>query len=313
MAEYRPAPVRTRGDTAGLKARRILALSVLLSAVAATPLLRAQSPAPPRFEVASVKPDPKQDRGGFQSIGEFTLSVVQVLPGGRVESIGRMLRDLIGWAYEINTAPQRVVGDQEILETEFNIAAKAAAESLTVQEARAMLRTLLEERFQLRWRLQPREIDGYLMMPSRDDGLPARGLRAFTGDCVARAGNPTVRFDNPEYEQQRRCGWSGINGRYRAVGLSMSAVARYLTDWFMGAPVSDRTGWPGLFTFDITANTDDMPMIVQMRARTGGRPAGTNAPPMLEVLRTELGLKLVKERTTITDLVVERVGPLIEN
>ena len=150
--------------------------------------------------------------------------MVQVLPGARIESIGRMLWHLIGWAYEINTSPQRAVGDQEILETEFNIVAKAAAESLTVQEARAMLRTLLEDRFQLRWRLQPREVDGYLMMPSRDDGLPARGLRAFTGDCEARAGNPTVRFDNPEYERQRRCGWSGINGRYRAVGLSMSTV-----------------------------------------------------------------------------------------
>ena len=40
--------------------------------------------APTRFEVASVKPDPKQDRGGWQSFGEFTLTVVQVLPGGRV-------------------------------------------------------------------------------------------------------------------------------------------------------------------------------------------------------------------------------------
>jgi uncharacterized protein (TIGR03435 family) len=266
-----------------------------------------------RFDVASVKPDPKQDRGGPQKLGEFTLSTVQVLPGGRVESVGRMLRHLIGWAYDINTAPQRVVGEQDILEMEFNISAKAAAESLTVQEARAMLRTLLEERFQLRWRLQPREVDGYLMMPSRDDGLPARGLRPFTGDCEARAGNPAVRFENPEYEQQRRCGWSGINGRYRAVGLSMTALAQHMTNAFMGAPVLDRTGWPGLFTFDIMANTDDMPMIVEMRARTGGRPAGTDAPPMLEVFRTELGLKLVKERTTITDLVVERVGPFIEN
>ena len=100
--------------------------------------------------------------------------MVQVLPGARIESIGRMLWHLIGWAYEINTSPQRAVGDQEILETEFNIVAKAAAESLTVQEARAMLRTLLEDRFQLRWRLQPREVDGYLMMPSRDDGLSRR-------------------------------------------------------------------------------------------------------------------------------------------
>ena len=93
----------------------------------------------------------------------------------------------------------------------------------------------------------------------------------------------------------------------------MTTLAQHLTNVFMGAPVFDRTGWSGLFTFDIMANTDDMPMIVQMRAGAGGRPAGTDAPPMLDVFRTELGLKLVKERTTINDLVVERVEPLIEN
>ena len=34
---------------------------------------------------------------------------------------------------------------------------------------------------------------------------------------------------------------------------------------------------------------------------------------MLEVFRRELGLTLVKERTTLNDFVVERVQPLIEN
>lgn len=272
----------------------------------------AQQASPARFEVAPIKLDPKQDRGGGQSISEVTLTVVRVLPGGRVESYGHTLRHLIAWAYNINRVPQEVVGKQDLLEMEFNISARAAVPDLTPAEARAMFRTLLEERFQLRGRLQPREVDGYLLMPAREDGQPGRGLRSFPGDCDARANNPVVRFDNPDFEQQRRCGWSAIVERHRAVGVSMKDIADRL--WtLLRAPVYDRTRWPGLFTFDIRADINDMPQTLRARATLGGTPPLVDAPPLLEVFRSELGLNLVKERTTINDFVVERVEPLIEN
>ena len=182
---------------------RRLTLAALVLFVSPSVVLGAQSPGPARFEVASVKLDPKQDRGGPQSIGELTLSVVRVLPGGRVESIGRTLRHLIGWTYEISIG-QEGVGKQDILEMEFNISAKAAGDSLTTTEARAMIRTLLEERFQLNGRMQPREIDGYVLMPAREDGRPGSGLRTFTGDCAARGNNPSVPFESPDYVARER-------------------------------------------------------------------------------------------------------------
>ncbi len=275
----------------------------------------AQSPAPLRFEVASIKPDPKQDRGGPQKLGEFSMPVVRILPGGRVESYGHMLRNLIAFAYEINTIHQRIEGKQDILEMEFNISAKAAGESLTPAEARAMVRTLLEERFQLRARLQPREMDSYLMVPAREDSRPGAALRPFTGDCEARLKNPSVPFDSPDFEAQRRCGWSAINQRQRAIGQSMAAIAERLTT-LMAAPVTDRTGWTGLFTFDVVGDTSNMPyqdVIRQQAPGFLGTPKPSELPQLLDVFRSELGLRLVKERTTINDLVVERVEPLIEN
>jgi uncharacterized protein (TIGR03435 family) len=276
-------------------------------------LLTAQSPAPAAFEVASVKLAPKQWRGGPRPAAEISIPPVRVLPGGRVESYGHTLRNLIAVVYDVNMLYRKIEGKQEVLETEFDIEAQAAASSLTPAEAKAMVRTLLEERFQLRSRWQPRVVDGYRLMPAREDGRPGPGLRPFDGDCDARANNAPVRFDSPEYEQKARCNWTGMMGRQRAVGVPMMAIAERLTS-LMATPVSDRTGWPGLFTFDVIADTNGMPFEAVLWAPTGlgpRRPA--DAPQLLEVFRRELGLKLVKDRATINDFIVERVEPLIEN
>ena len=283
-----------------------------LALFASSTLLTAQSPAPAAFEVASVKLDPTQDRGGPQPVAEVSLPPLRVLPGGRVESYGHTLRNLIAVVYDVNFY-QKIEGKQDVLETEFDISARAAAPSLTSAEANAMVRTLLEERFQLRWRLQPREVDGYLLMPSREDGRPGPGLRSFIGDCEERANNEVVRLENPDYEQQARCGWTGMYGRQRGVGVSMSAIAERLTG-LMGTPVSDRTGWRGRFNFDVAGVTDTMPgMQTLMRRMRGVEALGADAPQLLEVFRSELGLKLAKNRATVNDFIVERAEPLIEN
>ena len=44
-----------------------------------------------------------------------------------------------------------------------------------------------------------------------------------------------------------------------------------------------------------------------------GAPVPVDAPQLLDVFRGELGLKMVKDRTTIDDFIVERAEPLIEN
>jgi uncharacterized protein (TIGR03435 family) len=93
----------------------------------------------------------------------------------------------------------------------------------------------------------------------------------------------------------------------------MMDIAVRLTT-FMATPVSDRTGWPGLFNFDIIAGTEGMPYRALFATTSSlGAPLQTDAPQLLEVLHRELGVKLVEDRATITDFIVERVEPLIEN
>jgi hypothetical protein len=38
-----------------------------------------------------------------------------------------------------------------------------------------------------------------------------------------------------------------------------------------------------------------------------------DAPYFLDALRSELGLKLVRDRATVNDFIIERLEPLIEN
>jgi uncharacterized protein (TIGR03435 family) len=267
-----------------------------------------------QFEVASVKVASEQSRGRPRTLEEVSIPIVRVLPGGRIESYGHTLRNLIAWAYDVNTLFQRIDGKEEVLETEFVISAKAPTPSLTPAEAKAMVRALLAERFQLQLGQQPREMDGYLMVPSREGARPGPGLRSFTGDCEARANNPTARFDNRDYEEKARCGWTGMMGRQRGVGVSLASIADRLTG-LMAAPVAEGTGWVGLFTFDLTAATDAMPSVDILRRLSGrgGPLPSTDEPQLLEVFRTELGLKLVKNRTTVTDFIVERAEALSEN
>ena len=94
-------------------------------------------------------------------MAEISLPPVRALPGGRVESYGHTLRNLIATVYDINTLYQKIEGTQDILDTEFEISATAAAPSLTPVEAKAMVRALREDRFRLRVRIQPRDGDGW--------------------------------------------------------------------------------------------------------------------------------------------------------
>jgi hypothetical protein len=152
-----------------------------------------------------------------------------------------------------------------------------------------------------------------------EDGQLGSGLRTFDGDCEARADNPRLGVDSPDYEQRAPCGWNTWVERHRGVGVSMTAVAERLSV-MMAAPVSDGTGWQELFTCDLTGSTSDMPSMDAMR-RLAFAALGRKAPPqspsdsprLLDVLQRELGLKLVGDRATTNDFIVEQVEPLIEN
>lgn len=109
-------------------------------------IVAAQTATPVAFEVASVKLDPNQQQAP-RKLAEMSLPMVRVLPGGRVESYGHTLRNLIAWAWDVNTLYRRVEGKQEALEAVLVISARAPTSSLSPAEAKQMIQTLRRSGF----------------------------------------------------------------------------------------------------------------------------------------------------------------------
>src|SRR4029077_5265174 len=99
-------------------------------------------------------------------------------PGGRLEYYNMTLRMLVRSAYESQARPldaQPVGGPKWIDEVRFNIVAKAEGEpgfdeNRTPTRYQAMLRSLLEERFQVRTHTEMRTGDIFALVLARKDG-----------------------------------------------------------------------------------------------------------------------------------------------
>ena len=82
---------------------------------------------------------------------------------------------------------------------------------------------------------------------------------------------------------------------------------------FLAKTVIDRTGLEGVFDFTMTFNFWDLPALNRIQQGLG-RPLGSDDHPDLSTaLREQLGLRLSKERATVTRFVLERAEMPTEN
>ena len=161
------------------------------------------------------------------------------------------------------------------------------------EERRSMMRTLLAERFQLKFHHETCE-------------MPALALR------VAKSGSK-LQPPHPEHDLQAGTPLSRINffGRGHMEGHSalMSNLGRSLASEpeIAGRPVVDKTGLTGGYDFTLRWTPDD--------SGPGAAPADPNAqwPSLFTALQEQLGLKLTPEKQPIDIIVVDSVGMPSEN
>ena len=136
---------------------------MLVVAAGCAVVARGQSPdaATASFEVASIKvSDPSH------------VGAQVFLPGpGRFTALTATLKDLIQFAYNIR--PSQISGGPHWCESEaYDITAKTAG-APSSDQLHAMMRTLLEDRFQLKIRRETRELPVYfLVVTKRGPALP---------------------------------------------------------------------------------------------------------------------------------------------
>ena len=266
----------------------VLVVASSVRSVSRAGTLIAQAPAPPTFEVASVKPVP----AGANLPQRGTNFV-----GDRV-AIGNMtLQTIIQMAYQI--APTEIIGGPGWIGNErFDITAKAAAVSPSDQ-LRLMLQSLLAERFKLAAHIEARSTPVYALMVARSDGRLGPLLHPEARDCeplrvVARA-KPGTPDPCAGPSGTSGSGFGHIVQTSRPIDL-LTTILRPVVD----RPIVNRTGLTGSYDWDLTFNP---------RFFLQGSSAGTDSDgiSIFTALEEQLGLKLQPTTASQDVLVVEHV------
>jgi uncharacterized protein (TIGR03435 family) len=169
------------------------------------------------FEVASIK----------TSEPGSTPKGVGFLPGGGFRATNAPVSRLIQAAYHIEDF--QLSGGPGWTESElYNIEAKPGS-ACTRDQTRAMLQTLLADRFKLKRRRETKELPVYTLV-------------------VAKNGPRLEELKREPTDQDGNFRWGG--GRISGVGASMADLAGVLTN-VTGRPVLDRTGLTGIFDLKV--------------------------------------------------------------
>jgi uncharacterized protein (TIGR03435 family) len=311
-----PAPLLSMADRSDLATRvdavldaaqargpvgAAVAISILVSAIglaaAISPLQAVPASAPQRvsedrrlaFEVASVR------------VSESTDGPRGILPtpGGRFTALGLTLRDLIALAHGSSGAlmEDQIVGGPAWMSTvRFDIMATedaTAAPQLSIQERMyAMLRTLLADRFGLRFRRESRELPIFNLVMASERRTMGPRLRPTAADCEALNRNPMTG-----------CGFRRVGpGLITATGLEMGSLAGTLSRQpGVGRVVRDQTGLQGRFDLEL----EFTPAILAAGAiPPQGDPAGAK-PTLFTALQEQLGLRLEADRGPVDVFVVQ--------
>jgi uncharacterized protein (TIGR03435 family) len=293
--------------------RTFFLATVGIVAVGVVNALRAQTPPadskPPRFEVASVKPntsltDPSHSGGGFQ-------------PGGRFSAKNLTVRLLIQMAYGDPRPLSRsqIAGGPAWLNSDgFDIEAKVSTDLPETQvvdgsgTGKSMLQVLLKDRFKLSIHHEMQQRQVYSLVTVKTDGRMGPRLRPSSGaDCDnARASEPSGRIAAGSLP---RCGSYVLefaNGHFtiQARFITMEAVAmnmRNLVDRVVLAPSAPT----GTYSLDLDFNP----------GAPAAPPAGVtaaDAPPddavsIFTALQEQLGLKLEPTTGPVDIVVIDHV------
>jgi uncharacterized protein (TIGR03435 family) len=255
------------------------------------------SPAAPRFDVISIKPDNNPDikpDGGLPNKPDGGLFY---------ETKGDVMR-LLSVACNLSGYEYRAVRAQLpkwALTEGFDIQARAAG-SPSVDQMRLMVRSLLADRFKFAMHYEDRQAPFFALVLARPAKLGPQ-IRAYRNDEESCAtASPPVRIVSggfpamcglPQWLEPRQTGLTRVGFR----NVSMQQIAVYASGLGeLDRPVLDRTGLGG--TFDLVVEYD------RNANSPNSEPIG---PTLFEAMKDQLGLKVEPQTGPVTTFVIGHI------
>jgi uncharacterized protein (TIGR03435 family) len=236
------------------------------------------------FEVASIKPATPGDRSG---------KFARMQGGHQFVVRNYTLKDLISFAYDLPL--RRISGGPSWIEGDtYNVLAGTPGDTRPSQpEQMAMVRKLLEQRFQLRYHLEQRELPVYQL-------------------AVANSGAKLKESPAPEdtLSSPTNVVFPGSRIETHARSATIAAFASMLQRVVFDRPVVDKTNLTGRYDFDLAWSYDDSQFEGQLppiKLETA------NWPSLFTALQTELGLTLIASRGQVETVVIDSVQKPSEN
>jgi uncharacterized protein (TIGR03435 family) len=254
------------------------------SGLFAIPAIRPPQSPQLSFEVATIKPGTPGDRSGkfahMQSGHQFVVR-------------NYTLKDLIGFAYDLPL--RRISGGASWVEGDtYNILAATPGDGRPNQsEQMAMVRKLLEERFQLRYHLEQRELPVYQLSVAKS------GPKLKESLAPVETASPLMNVVFP-----------GSRIETHARSVTISEFASELQRAVFDRPVVDKTNLTGRYDFDLAWSYDDSQF-------EGHLPPinleAANRPSLFSALQTELGLTLESSRAQVETIIIDSAQKPSEN
>jgi len=229
------------------------------------------------FEVASIR----LHKGQVQVVGTS-------VSGQRLNAEAMSLNNLITYAYDLKS--YQVLGapswaDSKNLDCDrYDVSAKAEGDGpINQKQAKAMLQTLLAERFRLRFHREMRDMPVYAL--------------------VVAKGGPKLKEAPPDGQGAFRVGGGFTAAEMEATGATMAQLANQFSNINgVDRPVLDKTGLTGKYEFKLTWS-----------AGLNAPRNDSEAPSAYTALQDQLGLRLEPQRAPIEVLVVDNAEKPSEN
>ena len=250
------------------KVKFVIACSLAFLSIAQTPR--------PNFESASIKRNLSPQPGG--------TSMTLAGPGGSLRVTKATLHQLLLRIHDIRD--DQLVGGANWVRTEaYDITAKADGPT-TRDQARLMLRALLEDRFGVIVEREQREQDGYVLGLSRSDWRPGPDMHRALDNCAESRAEPTpgTPFSVPLPPLPS----SGVMPSFGAVCSTATGLAKQL-ERTLKTTVVDRTGLAGTWNYVVAHGP------LQPSTSVDGR-TGDNRPDLFTALEEQLHLRLERRR-----------------